>query len=159
MDSQAATQSPPGRSPYPNPLPQRPALVLGVLPSHLPAERRSSQTSECGASLASDRSGPQLPLPDHAPVPSPAPGHASPRGCDFASFPPPFFGRTATLDPTHSYKLANKTSCSGRPCRPLLSSDWLARPPLKWALFPARVSRADGWVDGRAVGEGGQGVG
>lgn len=64
--------------------PSTPRFRSRVLPSHLPAERRSLQPSECGASLASDRSGPQPPRPGHAPACNPAPGHASPCGCDFA---------------------------------------------------------------------------
>lgn len=67
-ESKAATRPRTEKRPVPaSSSPQHPALGLGAMPSHLPADRRSPQTSECGASPTSDRSGAQPPLPDHAP--------------------------------------------------------------------------------------------
>lgn len=106
--------APAWEAPLSRPLPQRPTLGIGVLPIHLPAERRCPLPSECGASLASDRSGPQLPLPDHAPYPAPPRTTPPPVAATLRASPPPFFGRPATLDPAHFYELTNETSSPDR---------------------------------------------
>ncbi|XP_062937332.1 WAS/WASL-interacting protein family member 1-like [Cynocephalus volans] len=112
----------------PLPLPQRPAPGLGVPPSHLPAERRSPQPSECNAPLAGDLPPPaadrRSPTP-RSPRPGPrpltaftaAPGHAPPPpppgGSNFASLGASFLWPHHDPCPAHPSKLANETTRPG----------------------------------------------